>query len=214
MSKSNDFRGLLPRKQWVCCWKLACSESVHGKELPFNLHCLTNLFWLLLYHSVNCNSLASLELAWVWQFATQTIEAGGFPKGINKSLQQLESVNWKKKAALLEKDAMMAIVAINKEKRLVSKRNGRGHLLQDLYWVMKWAWTSQKIVWKGEHEAVCWKHQQHWCVGTKKDECQETPRRNKRGSASCGSTAWVWMEKQQGFLAACWECYCPCRYLS
>jgi len=107
----------------------------------------------------------------------------------------------------------MAIVTVNKEKRLVSKRNGRGHLLQDLYWVMKWTWTPQKIIWKGEHEAVHWKHQQHWCVGTKKDESQETPRRNKRGSASCGSTAWVWIEKQQGFLAECRECYCPCRYL-
>lgn len=95
----------------------------------------------------------------------------------------------------------MASVTGKKEKRLVSKRNGRGHLLGVIYWVMKWAWTSQKIKWKGEHEAEHWKHPRH-CAGLIKDESQEILEMNKRGGWGWrGRTAWFWTEKQQGFPA-------------
>lgn len=74
----------------------------------------------------------------------------------------------------------MASVMGNKENRLLSKRNGRGNLLGVIYWMMKWAWTSQKIKWKGEHEAERWKRPCH-CVGLTKDKSQEKLRDKQKG---------------------------------
>lgn len=97
--KAGDFSGLLPRKQWACCWKLSCLESVHGQmasweRVAFQFHCLMHIVELTYFGpcsvsqwTVTQDSWGSLEFPQVWQFITQMTAEGGCPKGINKCLQ-------------------------------------------------------------------------------------------------------------------------------